>query len=372
MTRLARFLLAACVLSLVFVPDAGAQADVHFDPAGGLSFGTFEVGEEAIGEVWVVNNGDEDATIGASSLSGNAAFAIDYDGCEGLALPPDTYCVLDITFAPGVKGPTAAQLTTQSDAPGAPHVMWIDGVGKLPAFWVEPLDLGTVKGTYGTQIRVTLSQPGTQVAASVGGVDAAAFILEGPCVSENSYQCVLPLTFAALRPGPHQATLMVVGGGETKTVALSATYAPSQIVKPPFKGPTTPSFPPRHVEAPATPDEQNATVSKQAVTRALSAAIGKWTKRGREGIRKDALFGMRLPASFSSGSVELVVRTADKRQRTFAKGYATGTKRLWATVTRVGKRLLAADGKRRLRAALSFAPDAGRAVVVARTFTLPG
>jgi len=96
----------------------------------------------------IANEGQLDLNIFSISIQANQTY--DYPGasaqqfdlaggtCEaGVAVPPGGACTVKTTFSPSAPGLLTAQLRIADNAPGAPHVADLEGVGNAPPW--QPL-----------------------------------------------------------------------------------------------------------------------------------------------------------------------------------------------------------------------------------------
>lgn len=357
---------------LAFACPGPAAAEVTFQPAGGVVFGTVQPSTAVDSDVNVVNAGTTSVTIGEATLTGNSSFSIALDDCAGLTLEPDEFCVVVVRFKPAVGGEQTAQLSVPSDDPGSPHVLSVSGTGVGPTrpLVLTPGVLGVVPGAldFGlvvakkarplASLNLTTSGAVGRVSTRFEGPDAGAFgSAAAPLFCHPRAMnptCPVAVVFAPQREGPHEATLVITGrNSNTVTVALHGTGVPPPVAK--------------------MPDRQ----VKRLLKGALTVPIGKWRDKGRRSILKAKGFRLNGPAISGSGTLKLQMRTVGKRQRFVASGrlaYPSQTKQrtVDAGLTRAGKALLGEQGKRRLQAVLTFIPADGTRLAASRSFTLPG
>jgi peptide-methionine (S)-S-oxide reductase len=88
----------------------------------------------------IANEGQLDLTVSSISIQPNqiynypgaAASQFELAGgtCEaGVAVPPGVSCTVDVTFSPTAPGALTAYLKIGDDAPGAPHIAYLEGAG---------------------------------------------------------------------------------------------------------------------------------------------------------------------------------------------------------------------------------------------------
>ena len=101
--------------------------------AGGLDFGTVEVGQSAPGKaITLTNQGAAALAVGTVALGGTDAdqFTLDASACTGQSLAAGASCAIVVGFAPTSLGAKTATVTITSDDPDEPSVtVPLQGVG---------------------------------------------------------------------------------------------------------------------------------------------------------------------------------------------------------------------------------------------------
>lgn len=369
--------LSTVVLALALACAGPAAADITLEPAARLAFGALQTGLAVDADVDVINDGTTSVTIDEAVLTGNSNFSIALDGCAGLTLDPDEFCVVVVRFAPTLAGALATQLSVSSDDPGSPYTLLISGLGVAPhpPIVVRPirpvfspivlgvdraaLDFGSVvarKARPVATVNVTRSGGGGvgRVSTHLEGPDARSFAPRyGSCqVVSTAPTCSVSVVFAPKREGPHEATLVIAGtNSNTLTVALHGTGVAAPVGKVP------------------------ASRVKRLLRGALTVPVSRWHSMRRITILKAKGFRLNGPAIPSSGTLKLGVRTVGKRQRLVASGrllypWFTTPRTVVAGLTKAGRVALREQGKRRLQAVLTFVAADGTRLAASRSFTL--
>jgi hypothetical protein len=103
---------------------------VRLDPQP-VDFGEVALGTEATAAVTITNDGDGPLTV-SEFQPPDAPFAASRDACTGATVQPGAACSIQILFGPSRAGRAVAELRIDDDAPGAPHVVALVGMGVGP------------------------------------------------------------------------------------------------------------------------------------------------------------------------------------------------------------------------------------------------
>ncbi|MEA2248990.1 MAG: hypothetical protein QOH46_3519, partial [Solirubrobacteraceae bacterium] len=138
--------------------------------ATALSFGTRQLGTvSAPKTVTVTNHGTANLAVSGVAVTGTdpSDFAMQSDTCSGQTITPAASCTVVVAFAPTHAGDLTASLTISDDAPFAPHVVSMAGIGTgtLPAAAVPgagqaaarlaPVPLAAVAGTRASSLALS-------------------------------------------------------------------------------------------------------------------------------------------------------------------------------------------------------------------------
>lgn len=206
------------------------------------AFGNVPVGSKsATSTVTIANTGQETSGTITASFSGAdaAAFAIDSDGCSGMALPANGTCTIGLHFAPTKSGAASATLSVAATPGGSVDVTLAgSGSGGSPAsivFTTSAQSFGTVgTGAMSAPTTFTLSNGGAgatgAIAVTIGGADAAQFAKSNDGCSGKplapSAKCTVDVRFAPTKTGAIAATLTASDpAGDMAHAALSGTGA---------------------------------------------------------------------------------------------------------------------------------------------------
>jgi hypothetical protein len=206
--------------------------------ASTLDFGTLALGTSSTPQtVIVTSSGDASLSISNVDVTGGATDFSRSSTCLG-TLPNGTNCAIEVTFTPTAIGPRTGTITVDSDAPGGPHFIQLQGTGGT--FGVSPLALvfgDQGLGTASAAQQVTVTNTGT-VAVTIFGIDASGdFTQNNDCGNSlaGGASCLINVTFtptaAGIRSGAititdgyptSPQTITLTGHGVSPTVSLSA------------------------------------------------------------------------------------------------------------------------------------------------------
>jgi hypothetical protein len=202
---------------------ATAPAAIVLTPLS-LTFPATIVNQTAAAQIiTVANTGDNPATLGTPSVTGD--FAIAASTC-GTTLAAQTACSLSITFTPTTNGARNGVLTV-TDSAGT-QTAPLSGTGNAPATdTLSPASLSFAPQTIGTTSaaqQVTLTNSGdvalTLVAASVGPGDF--IVINGCGTSLNPHaSCAISVSFVPSATGTRSAVLTVTDQVRSQTVSLT-------------------------------------------------------------------------------------------------------------------------------------------------------
>jgi HYDIN/CFA65/VesB family protein len=381
--------LSAVIVALATAGAAAADPDLELEPGAGVDFGEVQLGLATEAPVTLTNGGTTAAAIDEVALLGDPGFDVTADDCPSdLTLEVNQSCELTIAFAPSAAGAHAATLLVASDASDSPDLLPLSGTGVFPPaqLVVDPpaLDFGTVSSAEKTISLTNIAGFPIVVTASIEGPHASAFALssdagvEGCLAQPLVMACTVGVRFTSLGPGLHGAELVLAANGLEYDIPLAGT-GPAATRAPPVRPPVTKSTRPvrtRPVLVPGAAPQGQVPVStiKQALSAALEKRSLRWIRAGKRGIRKADAFALSTRALGWSGTLRLEVRTTAAPRRLLASGALADpqvkAKVLTARLTRAGKALLRAPGKRRLRARLAFTPAGGATITIRHSFTL--
>lgn len=161
----------------------------------------------------ISNEGQLDLTISSIAIQANqtynypSASARQFDlaggTCEvGVAVPPGGACTVETTFSPSAPGLLTAQLRITDNAPGAPHVADLEGVGNAPPglpLLMQPHVLPTVSVVHRPS-RLTFSRRASfWLRVSSTATRSACKLDDGP-----TRPCMSPVRYFGLDNGRHR------------------------------------------------------------------------------------------------------------------------------------------------------------------------
>ncbi len=222
--------------------DIGSNA-----PAGGLDFGSQQVGTTSAAQtVTISNSGGAPLTItGAVTLAGTNPdqFEVTADTCSNGTLAAGADCAVTVVFKPTAVGPASATLNVPSDDPDTnPLTVPLKGTGvAAPAGDIATdapaagLDFGSQQvSTTSAAQTVTVTNNGTAPltvsAVTVAGSNAGDFAADGTACTgaplAAGASCAIPVTFTPSAVGPRAATLTIASDdpdSPSVTVPLTGT-----------------------------------------------------------------------------------------------------------------------------------------------------
>lgn len=366
-------LLATTAALLLFAAPAAWAADVDFDP---VAVGT----TPDVQGVEFVNEGDDEITLGSTSLTGAdpSAFSVDTPVvCTSVVLSPGEGCTIYLEFDP--RRPGLSEATLEVPIADSAEVLraTLAGEGRASLrFSPSVLDFGTVPGsstpadTRHVLVENVSGEELSGLRASAGAgwrVRITADTCSGLSLPPGG-TCNLSIAFAGRTAGTYADAVSVtkasymLGSLEVRGTIVAST-------KPPF--PRAPR-PPIHQRPVRTPD---ATPNLEA---RLDVAIARWRERGAASLRRGG-FGVTALVPPVDGTAYLLVRARGalgKPGRTVARGLMPVTAgkraRLQLRATKAGRRLLAAKRATRLEVVLKFVATKDQRVSrVERTLRLP-
>jgi hypothetical protein len=312
------------------------------------------------------NRGDVAAELGKVKVTGPAAdaFGANWDSCYRVTLAPGASCPVNVRFWPQRTGVFRATLSLDSNAPGSPHSVSLSGAGvnsaeTMLAFSPAWLDFGSVaSGRAGPARSIVLTNMGEVPTPPLtvrfrNGIGihspGESFALDaGNCagaVLAPGAGCQLSVAVVGREPHVHQATIEVLDG-RRRAVAKAVVRA------------------------------QVLAAAPGMLVRRLESAARAWIKRPRGQLAARG-FGLERVEQPLAGRARLAIAAlvGPRRQRVIvASGggsLSAGTPRkLIASTTKRGQRLLRSGSARKLRATLTFTPIGTKAVVVKRRFRL--
>jgi hypothetical protein len=346
---------------------AAAAPNVVAEPS------TYDFRPVAVNHGWgnttvrVRNLGDVAAELGKVTVTGPAAdaFGANWDSCYRVTLAPGASCPVNVTFWPRWTGVFHATLSLDSNAPGSPHSVSLSGAGVTSAettlaFSPALLDFGSVAARRAGPVRsivltnlgevptppltvrfrngIGIHSPGESFALDAGNC-AGAVLAPGA-------GCQLSVTVVGRDPHVHQATIEVLDG---RRRAVAKAVVRAQVMAAPAPG---------------------------MLARRLESAARAWINRPRGQLAARG-FGLERVEQPLAGRARLAIGAlvGPRRHRVIvASGggsLSAGTPRkLIASTTKRGQRLLRSGSALKLRATLTFTPSGTKAVVVKRRFRL--
>jgi hypothetical protein len=225
--------------------DAGLDAPALQNPLltatpSTEDFGTVNVGAQSASTMVVIANvGTGTSGPITTSLTGDATFAIDSDGCNGMSLASAKGCTIAVHYAPTASGANSATLSVTA-TPGGSLTVPLAGTGAAPgALSISPTakDLGslvigstsmpatfTVTNNGGSASgAVTLALTGTDADEFAIGMDQCSGKVLPPKATCTATVSITP-TSAGAKAG--SLTAKAVGDMGTATASLSATALP--------------------------------------------------------------------------------------------------------------------------------------------------
>jgi hypothetical protein len=226
-----------------FIPD-GFNLDAGFpvlsSSVSSEAFGSVAVGSKSASmSVAITNTGTAVAGTLTTSITGTdaAQFAIDTDGCKGMALAAGGTCTISAHFAPTKSGSASAALSVNA-MPGTPVNVALTGTGQTAGslvFSVSTQSFGTIAtGATSSAATLTLTNSGAtatgNVSVALGGANAAQFALSSDGCSgkplASAGRCTVDVTFAPTASGAQSAALTATDpAADMAQVALSGTGA---------------------------------------------------------------------------------------------------------------------------------------------------
>lgn len=370
-----------CVVDLAFAPTvagaAAAQLSVASDAPGSpdllalsgtgialapvlsadplaLDFGAVARGTSRDLPVRITNTGTAAAAIGKPTLGRSPAalrseFAIAADGCGNTSVPPAGSCTITVRFRSLLgSGPQPSQgtLVVRANANSVTIPLsgsWAPTAAVLKLARSErlvttrsPLTTVTVTGSRGA---------GGDPRLTLGGADAAAFAVDRDgCAGRNPglsvIKCRFTIRFSGSKPGAYEATAHVANSMTAAEIPVYATGVLSKVAL-------------------------RAVLSKQA----RKAAAG-WRKAGISGAvgrRGLVVDGLRL---FEAGAIRVDAYVGKRKLGTGKTPFdGRGAARVRVKLGKRAKARLLGRPASKLRAVLSFRPDAGDGPFRARIST---
>jgi hypothetical protein len=360
---------ALAAAALAAPVTALAAPEVAPDPAS-YSFTDTPTTIPLPAEVRFRNAGDLEAELGLATIAGpNAsAFYVSDDGCSGTTLYPETSCVVQVRFRGRTAGTYHASLELPSDAPGSPHRASLTGTAAgsptrqrvdlraTPPF----LEFGKLLiGRTGAPSEVVIRNAGTLASSTLmSGVHVnspgarSSFVLEGDTcagvILHPGATCRLSVKFRPQVFGPVSALLGVGDRDDWAFVRLTGDA----------------------VEPAAAPEPARGLLAARLV-----AAARRWsTMRRTVLVSRGFKVGNVLQPLAGRIRLEIHALSRERRASLIAIGLKplrAGTPaRLGARTRNRGRRLLRSGTALKLRATLTFIHDAGKPVVVRRSFRL--
>ena len=172
-----------------------------------LSFGNQSMPGSSTEVATLTNSGNASLSSISASIAGTIAgdFSISSDGCSGVTLPPNSNCLVTVSFSPKAKGNRAATLSIADSASGSPQTISLTGTGvqSTPTLLWSP---SAASITYGTPLGTGV----LDATANQSGSNLAGTFAYTATMSSGTPQTVT------------QATVLVAG-----TYTLTATFTPT-------------------------------------------------------------------------------------------------------------------------------------------------
>jgi hypothetical protein len=172
-----------------------------------LSFGNQSMPGSSTEVATLTNSGNASLSSISASIAGTNAgdFSISSDGCSGVTLPPNSNCLVTVSFSPKAKGNRAATLSIADSASGSPQTISLTGTGvqSTPTLLWSP---SAASITYGTPLGTGV----LDATANQSGSNLAGTFAYTATMSSGTPQTVT------------QATVLVAG-----TYTLTATFTPT-------------------------------------------------------------------------------------------------------------------------------------------------
>ncbi len=149
---------------------------------------------------------------------------------QGLTLPPDTSCAVEITFTPSIAGLRTGTLVVSGG--GETESAQLSGTGLSPATdtlssstLVFPL---TVAGKASPEQALTLTNTGDATLEQISTAGTRHFVVKNYCGSMlgGHKSCAIAVSFTPSDIGPVSETLLITDAQRTQSVSLSGQGAP--------------------------------------------------------------------------------------------------------------------------------------------------
>ncbi|BBI99716.1 hypothetical protein FGKAn22_14090 [Ferrigenium kumadai] len=231
----------------VVLSGTGAVQLASLTPATPLVFAAQQTGTISAAQVaTLTNSGTIPLSVSGITIGGvNAADFIQTNNC-GASLAPAASCTINVTLAPGSVGAKSATLSLVDGA--GTQVVALNGTGAVQSASLTPSTPLTFAaqqtGTTSAALVATLTNsaiiPLSITSIAISGVNAAEFVQTNNCGTlpanlpvGQTGTCTINVTFVPATSGAKSATLTVVDGAGTHTVALNGTgAAPSASLTP--------------------------------------------------------------------------------------------------------------------------------------------
>ena len=218
----------------VSITGTAVQPAVLLSPTS-LSFTVQQINTSSKSQkITVTNTGTGSLTISAIAVGGaNQSDFTQTNGCpiSGL-LGVGNSCYITVTFTPKAAGTRTASISISDNAPGAPHVVALTGIGTAVTVTPSSLNFGVITvGRSGKAKTVTVTNLGstslTINGITLSGANAGDFSQTNTCGSglAGGATCTVTVTFTPTAVGARAATLNVNDSDPAgpQTVSLTGT-----------------------------------------------------------------------------------------------------------------------------------------------------
>jgi len=179
----------------------------------------------------VTSSGNAPVTFGSLIVIGDF---VETDNCANQTLAVNSFCTVQISFAPTATGPRSGQLTLFANISGGQAIVTLTGTGTAPASITFNPTAFTFAATLVNQTSAvqnfTVSNTGGTTATlqtpTITGSNASDFAISASTCGATlaaSTGCTLSITFKPTAAGTRSATLSLTDSAGTQTAALTGT-----------------------------------------------------------------------------------------------------------------------------------------------------
>ena len=218
----------------------GAVQTASLTPTTPLMFAAQQTGTSSAAQVATLTNNDVlPLSISSIAITGVDASSFTQTNTCGISLPVGTtgVCTINVTFSPATAGAKSATLTVIDGA--GTHTVALNGTAQAPSASLTPAtplafndqQTGITSAAQAVVLSNTGVGPLSISSITISGTNAASFAQTNTCgalpasLAAGTGSCSISVTFNPATTGAKSATLTVVDGAGTHTVALSGNGA---------------------------------------------------------------------------------------------------------------------------------------------------